>query len=131
MLLVAYCVLFLTHIQSIYCNSSFGTTNVCCECVLTAKCICILWVHNTECTIKSLIKSHCCTYKQNLFSHASYSQLCHLEQSFLTHIFTTHKEKKYTVLQRSCGLQFSWSISWIYEIHFSPFFVISHNQCFL
>lgn len=92
----------------------------------------MLWVRNTECTIKSLIKTHCYIYKQKLFSHASHLQLCYLAQSSLTHIFTTHKEKK----PQNCNNFMNYSfleVRYFMRTFFFPLFVISdnYNQYFL
>lgn len=51
--LTVFCVLFLTCIHSRQQSSSY---RVCCECILTAVPICISWIHNTKCVVKSLWK---------------------------------------------------------------------------
>lgn len=66
------CLLFFIHIQSIPCNSSFGTIiYVCCECILTVEYIYIIWVH-IMCYKANLYKNIVIIFKSYLLKRITY-----------------------------------------------------------
>lgn len=71
-------------------------------------------------------------YIQALVIFSCFSQLCYLAQSSLTHIFTTHKEKKPQNCNNSMNSSFL-EVKYFMRTFFFPLFVLSdnYNQYFL